>query len=71
VSAFRPLDSKETTAMPDAPFSNIDPWTRTPREATIRSRDDGIRHLAAELLRLRQELQAARETVKDSADESD
>jgi hypothetical protein len=57
--------------MPDAPFTNIDPWTRSPREATIRSRDDEIRHLAAELLRLRQDLQAARETAKDSADPSD
>jgi hypothetical protein len=57
--------------MPDAPFSAIDPWTRSPREATIRSRDDEIRHLAAELLRLRLELRAARETVKDGADGSD
>lgn len=55
--------------MPDAPFSNIDPWTRSPREAATPSRpaDDEVRRLAAELRRLRQELRAARETVTDSA----
>ena len=55
--------------MPDAPFSNIDPWTRSAREATMTGRpgDDEVRHLAAELRRLRQELRAARETVTDGA----
>jgi hypothetical protein len=54
--------------MPDSPFSNIDPWTRSAREATTsRPGDDEVRRLAAELRRLRQELRAVRETVTDSA----
>jgi hypothetical protein len=55
--------------MPDAPFSNIDPWTRSPREATARRPgDEELRNLTAELRRLRQELRAVRDTVKDGAD---
>lgn len=47
--------------MPDAPFCSIDPWSRSPGEATRFSQvDDDVRQLAAELRRLRHELQAVR-----------
>jgi hypothetical protein len=47
--------------MPDTPFCSIDPWARSPREATsgIQPGDD-VRHLAAELRRLRHELRDSR-----------
>jgi hypothetical protein len=55
--------------MPDTPFCSIDPWLRWPREATRNAQpgDDAIRHLAAEVRRLRHELRAVRsmETIDE------
>jgi hypothetical protein len=45
--------------MPDTPFCGIDPWARSPREATrVSAAGDDVRHLTAELRRLRHELRA-------------
>jgi hypothetical protein len=45
--------------MPDAPFCSIDPWSRSPGEATnISEADDDVSGIAAELRRLRHELRA-------------
>lgn len=47
--------------MPDTPFCSIDPWARSPREGTrVGEAGDDLRHLNAELRRLRHELRAVR-----------